>query len=598
MDNQVEEIKQKLDIVTVISKYLPLNKRGRHHLSCCPFHQEKTPSFTVSTELQIFKCFGCDKAGDIFNFVQEYERVDFREALQILAKQAGVTLVQNTHLSQEEAQHKTLISINSQLAEFYNYVLLNHPLGKTALDYVLNRGIKPEIIKKFKIGFAPTNSQLQVNFLLKKKYNLPDLIATGTFGQSHYGGNQLYDRFQGRLVFPLTDYRDRILGFAGRVLPGKASSNSAKYINSPETAIYHKSQMLFGLNLAKEAIRKSNSVIVVEGEFDMISPYQTGVENIVALKGTAFTPDQLQLLHRYTDTIILGLDSDFAGNNAARKSIEMADSLDFDIQVLILGEKYKDPDEAVKADPEFFKAQLQKTIPVWDFIIQTAVKNFDINTVKGKKQALEMVLPFLVKIKNTVIKTDYFRKLAFEIGSDEMSVAQEAARLGSPSYSAAHVKIQPQVDEVINLVKNPKLEEALINLILGARKPLLLAKKMENIINGLATTKLQPIISLLLTSADFEPLTFQEQLPAEIHPYFQTLFLNATSEPMDPHRRMLEVKKIGIQIETINLKERLNLLSQQIALMEKNEQNEELNKVELEYNQILLKLSQIQTKKS
>ena len=364
MESEVEEIKKKLDIVDVINHYLPLKKRGRHYLANCPFHSEKTPSFTVSPELQIFKCFGCGKAGDIFTFVEEYEHVDFKDALEDLAKMAGVTLKKDPQITQIDHRRKRLIELNHQVARFYNYILTTHPLGKNALDYILKRGIALETIKLFKIGFSPPSAALIVNYLHKKGFLDDELIATGTFGFSQYHARQMYDRFQGRLTFPLSDFRDRILGFSGRILPGSTASNAAKYINSPETDIYHKSQMLFGLNLAKESIKKNNSVLVVEGEFDLISPFQQGVTNIVALKGTAFTSDQLQLLHRYTDNLILGLDSDFAGNNAARKSIELADSMEFDIKVLDLGTTFKDPDEAIQTDPVFFQNQLQNPIPI------------------------------------------------------------------------------------------------------------------------------------------------------------------------------------------------------------------------------------------
>ncbi|MDD4637896.1 MAG: DNA primase, partial [Bacteroidales bacterium] len=432
MDNQVEEIKQKVNIIDVINRYVPLKKRGRHHFACCPFHGEKTPSFTVSEELQIFKCFGCGKAGDVFTFLQEYERIDFREALEELAKLAGVTLVKSSLIDHQESKKKLLIEINSQVAKFYNYILLSHPLGKNALEYVQNRGITLETIKTFNIGFSPEDSKYLSNFILKKGYKIDDLISTGTFGKSRFGSS-LYDRFNGRLTFPLFDYRNQIVGFSGRILPTSKNPNLAKYINSPETEIYHKSQMLFGLNLAKEAIRQENSVIIVEGEFDMISPYQSGFKNIVALKGTAFTQEQLQLLRRYTDTLILALDSDFAGDNAARKSIELADSMEFDIKVLNLGDKYKDPDEAIKSDPEFFKSQLKKATDVWDFIIQSQLKIHDINTIKGKKEVLNIILPFLVKIKNSVVKSDYFKKLANEINSNEESIYEEAVKYQNPN---------------------------------------------------------------------------------------------------------------------------------------------------------------------
>ena len=596
MDNQVDEIKQKLNIVDVINRYVPLKKRGRHHVACCPFHGEKTPSFTVSEELQIYKCFGCGKAGDIFNFLQEYEKIDFREALEELAKLAGVTLVKSSFIDHQESKKKLLIEINNQVAKFYNYILLSHPLGIEALDYVTKRGITLDTIKNFSIGFSPNDSKYISNYILKKAYKIDDLISTGTFGKSNYGPG-LYDRFQGRLTFPLHDYRGHIVGFSGRILPNTKNPNTAKYINSPETEIYHKSQMLFGLNLAKEAIRLENSVIIVEGEFDMISPYQSGFKNIVALKGTAFTADQLQLLRRYTDTLILALDSDFAGNNAARKSIELADSMEFDIKVLNLGDKYKDPDEAIKADPEFFKSQLKKSTDVWDFIIQSQLKINDINTVKGKKEVLNVVLPFLVKIKNSVVKSDYFKKLADEINSSVEAIYEEATKITNPNPTNFNLIPQKTEPTEESESKTEKLEELLLILIIGAKNPAKLAQKLKKYLDQLSVSRFKTIAKYLLEKEGQSLKEILDSFPAEIKPLFQTLYFEAEKNQMDSTTRLLEIKKATAKINSILLKDRLNQLSNQISKLEDEEDEDALKEVESEYNQVLEKLHNLQSTK-
>lgn len=597
MDNQVDEIKQKLNIVDVINRYIPLKKRGRHHVACCPFHGEKTPSFTVSEELQIYKCFGCGKAGDVFNFLEEYEKIDFKEALGELAKLAGVTLVKSTFMDHQESKKKLLIEINTEVAKFYNYILLTHPLGIDALDYVTKRGITKETIKTFNIGFSPNDSKYISNYILKKGYKIEDLISTGTFGKSNYGPG-LYDRFQGRLVFPLPDYRGHVVGFSGRILPSTKNPNMAKYINSPETEIYHKSQMLFGLNLAKEAIRVENSVIIVEGEFDMISPYQSGFKNIVALKGTAFTPDQLQLLRRYTDTLILALDSDFAGNNAARKSIELADSMEFDIKVLNLGDKYKDPDEAIKDDPEFFKLQLTKATDVWDFIIKSQLKIHDVNTTKGKKEVLAVVLPFLVKIKSPVTKSDYFKKLANEINSDQDSVYEESKKYSNTNPTNFNLipKKEIEVEEADS--KTEKLEELLLILIIGAKNPAKLAKKLEKHLDLFTVSRYKTIAKYLLEKEGQTLKEILDSLPAEIQPLFSSLYFESEKNQMDSKVRLSEVKKATANIETILWKDRLNQISNQICKLEEAEDEEGLKAAELEYSQILEKLHDLQSTKS
>ncbi len=606
MDNQVDEIKQKLNIVDVINRFVPLKKRGRNHIACCPFHGEKTPSFTVSEELQIYKCFGCGKSGDVFSFLQEYERIDFREALTELAGMAGIVLLKSEFTTEQDSNKKILIELNTQVAKFYNYILTSHDLGKPALDYVQKRGITPDTIKQFNLGYSPENPQLLVNFLTKKGYKIPTLIASGTFGQSQYN-SRLYDRFQGRLTFPLSDYRGRILGFSGRILPTSKNQNSAKYINSPETEIYHKSQNLFGLHLAKESIRAANYVLVVEGEFDMISPYQSGIQNIIAIKGTAFTQEQLQLLRRFTDTLILALDSDFAGNNAAKKSIELADSLEFDIKVLVLDDKYKDPDEAVKSDLDYFKIQIDKSVPVWDFIIQSQIKANNPQTVKGKKEILSTVLPFLVKIKNSVIKSDYFQKLADELNSSHESILEESKKylpvrspkdVGGPVHTNTFSPPKQETKEPQESAKTQKLEQLLLTLIFGAKSPIKLSKKLKTQLSRFKDHRYQIIAKLLLEADKFEPKNFEVLLPSEIQPAFQSIYLDATIDQTESHQRLVEIKKTINQLDSIFLKDKLNYLGHQITKLESQTDQTELIEAEKEYNRLLLELSKVQIKKS
>jgi len=594
MESQVEEIKKKLDIVDVIGRYLPLRKRGHHFIANCPFHSEKTPSFTVSQELQIFKCFGCGKAGDIFNFVEEFDKVDFRDALEELAKIAGVELVKNPQMTEAEHWHKKLIALNHEVSKFYHYILTSHPLGKTALEYTQKRGISLDTIKLFKIGYSPLNSDLIYNYLIKKGFILSEMIGTGSFGKSNYGGHQLYDRFADRLTFPLTDFRDRVLGFSGRLLPSSAKQNSAKYINSPETDIYHKSQMLFGLNLSKESIKKLDSVILVEGEFDMISPYQSGVTNVVAIKGTAFTLDQLQLLHRYTNTLILGLDSDFAGNSAARKSIELADSMNFNIKVIDLGDKYKDPDEAVTADPDFFRAQVDSPIFIWDFIINSALKNFDPGTPIGKQDILANVLPYLSKINNSVTQSDYYNKLASYIGSSVESILSEVAKLKNTNSSKV---VEVVSGEDTKTPKLERLESHLLTLIFSAKNPKILAGKISEKIEFSTPRFSKIFFQLSNLSADFNAADFADSLSPELVPIFQSLYLDSTFIKLESKNLLVEINKTIKSILLLTIKSAQADLSSRLSRAENAGDEAMIQKLELEYNQLLTKLSQLQSSK-
>lgn len=593
MSNPVEEIKQKVDIVDIISKSITLKKRGRHHVACCPFHSEKTPSFTVSPELQIFKCFGCGKSGDVFTFLQEYHHISFSQALQDLAKITGVKLEQSPQFTKEELVRKKILEINQHVAKFYHHLLTKHPLGAPALEYLQKRGIKPDTIKLFKIGYSPKNSDLILKYLSQKNFSTNDLVDTGTFGKSQYGG-RIYDRFSDRLTFPLIDYRDQIVGFSGRLLPSSANQNLAKYINSPATPAYFKSQTLFGLNITKDAIRTQNSAIITEGEFDMISPYQAGITNIVALKGTAFTKEQLTLLRRYTDTLILALDSDLAGSAAAQKSIQTADSFDFDIRILTFDDKYKDPDEVATKDIAHFRDCLKNTVPVWDYLINSSIKNFGTDSPKAKKQVLQNVLPFLVKINNSVIRSDYLSLLANLIGSDPQSIVEESQKY-APSSSSVSAPASPAPPPQSTQID--RLQEYLLSLVLTAKKPILLAKKLQKYLTTFQTAPLKTIVDTLLTAKKYTPSTFQARLPAEVQPTFQSLYLSASSPKIDPEIRSREVKKTVSSLESLYLKDQISKMTQQIAQLEQTGQLDKLKSLEIEYNQLLVQLSRIQSTK-
>lgn len=592
MENQVEEIKKKLDIVEVINKFVPLKKRGRHYVACCPFHQEKSPSFIVSTDLQIYKCFGCGKAGDVFNFMEEYNRIDFKDALEDLAKMAGIKLIHSVKLTGEETKKKTLYQINIEAAKFYHYILTSHEVGKEALQYVENRGINHETIKEFLIGFAPRDSRLIVNYLIKKGFKLEELIETGSFGKSQYNRGQTYDRFQDRLIFPQIDFRDRVVGFSGRILPSSKNPELAKYINSPETEIYHKSQMFFGLNLAKESIKKENLAIIVEGELDVISPYQVGVKNVVAIKGTALTEEQLILIRRYADTLILGLDSDFAGNKAAIRSIELADKMDFEIKVLDLEGKYKDPDEAIKGDLEFFKKKLKEADSIWDFVLDSSIKNYGVETSKGKKMILMTILPFLAKINNLVIRSDYLRKVATAINSDEDSVAEEFQKYLKAENGVIPIRKEGK-EEVEKGDMRERLEERLLTLILRMRKPRSVLKMLE-----WKTIRFEKIGKTIKRFKKFEAERIVRNLEAELIETFNTLYLKAYEEQNTTEERKKERGKILRQIEELELKDRLKVLSGIIANLEASEDEDKIAKVEAQYAQTLAKLAKLQRAKS
>jgi len=595
--DQVQEIKKKIDIVSLIGEYLPLKKAGRRFKANCPFHQEKTPSFIVSPELQIYKCFGCGASGDVYTFLQEFEKLTFPEALELLAQQSGVKL-EKSYRRPQDIKKARLLEINQRVLRFYHYCLTKHKVGKAALSYLHSRGIKNQAIKDFQLGFSPSKDSTLSTYLTKKlSYHSKELIATGTFLESSYRKGDLYDRFSGRLVFPIINHRQQVIAFSGRLLPDDKRENVGKYINSPETQTYHKSDSVFGLHLAKESIKKKDQIIIVEGELDMISPYQAGIKNIIAIKGTAFTEGQLDLLKRFSQNLILALDTDIAGAEATKKSILLADSLSFDMKVLDLGQDYKDPDEAVRADPSFFKKQIKKAIPVWDFFINTALSEHNPQTVYGKKQILQKTLPYFARLENQVIKEVYLTKLAAVLGVSKEAIQEESRKLEKTSPSASRPATPPPPRPVSTLqTRREILEDYLLLLLLRSQKPQLVLKKEKNLEKTFKLSRNLPIIKKIKKIKKFDPAVFADSFPAEIKPAFEKAYLKALDLSFDSKTRFAEIKKTLDNIRSIDLKANINHFSQSLAQSEAKKQKKSTKKIEKKILDLTKELSQIQTR--
>jgi len=414
----VELVKSKIDIVEFLGSFVTLKKAGRNFKALCPFHSEKTPSFIVSPERQSWHCFGaCAIGGDVISFYEKWEGIDFLEALKTLAQKVGVTLRQFTPQG-ESALKEKLYAVNEYTSEFYHYLLTSHKIGERARKYLEERKIKKEIIASFKLGYAPESWDSLVKFLSKKGYTAEILSQGGLLVKSESG--RFYDRFRGRLIFTLNDHRGKIIGFSGRKLPPE-TGEGGKYINSPETPLYIKGNVLYGMDKTREEIKNKGFAIIVEGEFDFLSSYQGGVTNVAAIKGSALTENQTLLLKRYTDTLSLALDSDFAGNEAAKRGIEIAEAAGLAVKVIKLL-KGKDPADCIAQGIQFWKKSLEASIPVYDFIIDSALAKFDKDDVSGKKKISEETIPLLSKIQNPIIASHYVKKLAKVLSVTEESV--------------------------------------------------------------------------------------------------------------------------------------------------------------------------------
>lgn len=421
--NDVEEIKKRIDIVEFISQYLQLKKAGVNHSAICPFHSEKSPSFMVSPQRQSFKCFGCGKSGDVVTFFMEMEGFSFPEALRILGERVGiqVSLRPKEELDREKSIKDKLLAINLTAAKYFK-VILRQKEGEQALSYLKKRKIPDNIIEKFKIGYAPRDSKLGQYFA---RYHFTEK-ETALAGSPQ--------RFKYRIIFPIFDVLGFVIGFSGRILESalpEGFSTNPKYLNTPETPVFHKSRCLYGLNLAKESIRKSKRVVVVEGQMDVISSHVAGVEEVVATSGTALTPDHLKIIKRYSTDVIFAFDEDEAGQKAALSAIAMALREGLDVRLTII-DKYKDVGELVESDPKEWKEVLDQALPPIEWLVQRAKKSGQMLEAKDKKTLVAKAIPIIQQMPDEVERAHFVSYLAKAVGVPSIAVEKSLLKLKMP----------------------------------------------------------------------------------------------------------------------------------------------------------------------
>src|SRR3989344_4211704 len=343
-DSQIDEIKNRLNILDIVGSYVKLSKTGINYRGICPFHSEKGPSFFVSPSRQMFKCFGCSAGGDMFEFVKRIEGVEFGDAIKILAAKAGIELKRENPKLKTERQR--LYEICDLSASFFEKQLNGSSWGKEAKDYLIKRGITEESIKKWRLGYSPDTWQGLSDFLVGRGYSRDEIVRAGLAVKSEKGNNP-YDRFRGRIIFPVFDLTSQVVGFGGRVFKEQNSKEIAKYINTPQTLLHDKSNILYGMNNAKLAVRKNNQCVLTEGYTDVIMCHQAGFENTVASSGTALTWQHLNILKRYSDNLLLAFDMDVAGDSATKRGINLAEMQGFNIKIIDAYSKVKDPAEII-----------------------------------------------------------------------------------------------------------------------------------------------------------------------------------------------------------------------------------------------------------
>ncbi|MFA6392031.1 MAG: DNA primase [Patescibacteria group bacterium] len=412
-DNTIEEIKTRLDIKEVIQEYIQLKKAGSNLKAVCPFHGEKTPSFMVSPEKQIWHCFGCGEGGDIFGFIQKIEGIEFPEALRILAKRAGVEITrQDPQLQNKKTR---LLDICKMTASYFNKVLLESSQAEFARNYLKQRSIDQDAVDRFKIGYSPDSWDALSIFLKKKGYSEEEIFLAGLTVKKDKGVGY-YDRFRGRLMFPIYDVHGNTVGFGGRVLEQK--EEGAKYINSPQTLIYDKSHVLYGLDKSKTAIRKMGEAIIVEGYTDCISAYQADITNVVASSGTALTEGQVLLLKRFTENLVMSFDHDAAGAEAAKRGIEIALSNEMNVKVVELPSG-KDPDECIRNNKDGFIMAVKNAKPYLNYYFDVTFQKYNSADVQDKKKAAGILLPVIAKIGDTIEQAHWLKELSKKLDVDE-----------------------------------------------------------------------------------------------------------------------------------------------------------------------------------
>ncbi len=444
----LEQIRAASDIVEVIGSYIPLKRAGANFTALCPFHKEKSPSFNVSSTRQGFHCFGCHKGGDVFKFVQEYENLTFIEAVRRLAERAKIPLdtFDGPGAAATRGLKEALFDLHEQITKRWQQALANDAAGQIGRDYIAKRQLHPDAVQLFRIGYSPDKWDDTVNFAKSKGFSEEVLEQSGLVIKRDEGGGY-YDRFRGRLMFPICDEQGRVIGFSGRVLSG--DEKTAKYVNSPETLLFHKSKIFFGLDKSKRPILDAGYAIICEGQIDMIQCFMAGVKNIVAPQGTAFTSDHARILKRYVNDIVLCFDSDNAGQNAAVRALDHLLGAELSIRVAVVPAPH-DPDSFIRANgAEAYRQLIERAPSFFDFYLERLCKLNDIATDQGQLAVLRAMAEAVQKANNAVTTDKYAQKTAFRLGVSVDSVRKEFARKGKAAPQPREYDDAPPEEEVL-----------------------------------------------------------------------------------------------------------------------------------------------------
>lgn len=536
-----DRVKQQADIVRVVGDYVRLKKTGKDFAGLCPFHQEKTPSFTVSPIKQIFYCFGCGKGGDIFNFVMDIEKCEFPEAVRTVAEKCGISIPRPRERSPEESrenqQRKLLLEMHREAQAFFANQIAGTLEGKAARAYLEDRGMDGKTIDRFGIGYAPSDGDALLRVLKRKKYAEQSLVESGLISRGEDGG-RLYDRFRRRITFPIANDSGKIVAFGCRAL----GDDQPKYLNSPETPIYSKSNLLYHLDRAKEALRRSDFAVLVEGYMDAIAVARAGISNVVASCGTSLADPQIKLLGRFTKRVIVNYDPDAAGQSATERSISLLLEQDFEVRVLALppvGDKKADPDLFIRERGVEEYTQLLKNAPPYvDYLIARA-RQMDLTTGEGKRRAVNFLLPYVQKIPNSILRSEWATRIAQQLRLDEPVL--RAALSKAARERRSEVKLQP---ELVSRSAKP-VERRLIRMLAesqGFRRELAQQLQSGALHQHLETEKIfAALISASLADDSLQPAEIAALLEErDRRTLFEILFEEASEPTWDEAMSCIE----------------------------------------------------------
>ncbi|MSU54814.1 MAG: DNA primase [Candidatus Staskawiczbacteria bacterium] len=604
MDSQIEEIKNKLSVIDVVGSYLKLTKTGINYRGVCPFHSEKSPSFFVSPTRQMWHCFGCGAGSSIFDFVMKIEGVEFGDALRILAAKAGIELKRENVQLRTERQR--LYEICELATKFYEKQLEGSAAGKEVQEYLLKRGINKDSIKKWRVGYSPDTWNSLTDFLVGKGYQRQEVIKAGLAIEKE-GKNDSYDRFRGRIIFPVFDLNGQPVGFGGRVF--KQVGETAKYINTPQTLLYDKSGVMYGLNNAKLAVRKKNQCVVTEGYTDVIMCHQAGFENTVAASGTALTSQHLTILKRYSENLVLAFDMDVAGDSATKRGISLAQEQGFNIKIIEHygeGDKKSDPADIILKDAGIWKESVEKAKSIMDYYVDSAFSKFDKNTPEDKKEISKIVLPAVKLLSNKIEQSYWVQKLSGDLGINEEAIVAELAKIKvSPSATEttrADVATDFGKENMGSEGRKKMLEEKIISLILKNPEYIklielpqyaLFSEKIQHFLQeikdivqkhkpaeeGELKKDFKTIFSEIASSGDQAK---EDDANSEFKNFIAAITLTGEVEFAEDGKEEMEL--CLLQLKTIELKTKLNKISEDIKEAENNKDSLKVSALVEEFN--------------